>query len=85
MQTFDYVIKDEIGLHARPAGALVKEAKQYASKITVSVGEKSAEATKLMALMGLCIKSGTKITVTVEGADETVCAPAMQTFFESNL
>lgn len=29
MKTFHYVIKDEVGIHARPAGLLVKEAKKY--------------------------------------------------------
>ena len=29
MKTFNYVITDEVGIHARPAGMLVKEAKKY--------------------------------------------------------
>ncbi|MDE6917933.1 MAG: HPr family phosphocarrier protein, partial [Lachnospiraceae bacterium] len=53
MQKFSYVIKDEVGIHARPAGLLVKEAKKYASAIVLKKGEKSAAATKLMAVMGL--------------------------------
>ena len=35
MQTFTYVIKDELGIHARPAGLLVKEAKNFNSTITL--------------------------------------------------
>ena len=35
MQTFTYVIKDELGIHARPAGLLVKEAKNFSSTITL--------------------------------------------------
>ena len=70
MKTFNYEIKDEIGIHARPAGLLVKEAKKYSSKITISVNGKSAEATKLMAIMSLGVKHGQTVEVSVEGEDE---------------
>ena len=56
MKKFEYVIKDEIGIHARPAGLLVKEAKNFESKIMLVKDGKSAEATKLMAVMGLGVK-----------------------------
>lgn len=85
MKTFNYVITDEVGLHARPAGLLAKEAKNYASKITLEAGGKSAEATKLMAIMAMGVKKGTEVTVTVEGDDEDVAAAGMQKFFEENL
>ena len=85
MKTFDYTIKDEVGIHARPAGQLVKEAKKYESKITVSINVKSAEATKLMAVMGLGVKCGQTVEVTVEGADEDTACEGIRTFFEENL
>lgn len=85
MQKFDYVIKDEVGIHARPAGLLVKEAKKYESKITISVNGKSAEATKLMAVMGLGVKCGQTVEIMVEGADEENVVEEMKTFFETNL
>ena len=58
MKEFDYVITDEVGIHARPAGLLVKEAKKYESKIVLSKDGRKAEATKLMAVMGLGVKCG---------------------------
>ena len=70
MKKFEYVIKDEVGIHARPAGLLVKEAKKYQSKVSITKDGKSAEATKLMALMGLGVKCGENVEVSVEGADE---------------
>ena len=36
MKTFEYTIKDELGIHARPAGMLVKEAKNFASECTIT-------------------------------------------------
>ncbi|MCR5516631.1 MULTISPECIES: HPr family phosphocarrier protein [Lachnospira] len=85
MKSFDYVIKDEVGIHARPAGLLVKEAKNYDSKITVCKGDKSAEATKLMALMAMGVKCGDTVTVNVEGGDEEATFASIKDFFENNL
>ena len=85
MRTFEYVIKDEIGIHARPAGVLVKEAKKYESKIILSANGKSAEATRLMAVMSLGVKCGQTVKVEVIGADEETVYEAMKQFFENNL
>ena len=85
MKKLEYVIRDEIGIHARPAGILVKEAKKYESKITISKDGKSAEATKLMAVMSLGVKCGQTVEVTVEGADEDTAVEEIKAFFEQNL
>ena len=86
MMNFDYTLTDPVGIHARPAGILVKEAKKYApTKITVTKGAKSAEATRLMALMGLGCKGGDTVTVACEGGDEAVACEAMKAFFSANL
>ena len=71
MKQFTYTIKDELGVHARPAGLLVKLAKKYASKVTIEKDGKTCDMRKLMAVMGLGIKQGETITVTVEGDDKT--------------
>lgn len=85
MRTFSYTITDEIGIHARPAGLLVKEAKKYSSKITVGIGGKRAEATKLMAIMSLGVKNGQTVEVSVDGEDEEIAFENVRIFFEENL
>lgn len=85
MKTFTYTIKDEVGIHARPAGLLAKKAKEFESVITIDRNGKSTAATKLMALMGLGVKCGETVTVTVEGADEDKAAAEMEKFFSENL
>lgn len=85
MKKFEYVIRDEVGIHARPAGTLVKEAKKYKSKVTVFSDGKSAEATRLMAVMGLGVKCGQTVEVEVAGEDEETAYEAMKQFFEKNL
>ena len=85
MKSFNYTITDPVGLHARPAGLLVKEVKKYASMVTVKKGEKASDAKKLMMLMGLGVKCGDEITVEVTGADEETAAAELEAFFKANL
>lgn len=85
MVKFEYTIKDVLGIHARPAGLLAKEAKKYSSKILIGVGDKNVEATKLMAIMTLGIKCGQTLEITVEGDDEATAAKEIKEFFKNNL
>ncbi len=85
MKTFDYLITDELGIHARPAGLLCKLAKSLDSKITIEKGEKSADASRVIALMGLGVKNGDKIHITVEGGNEENSAKILEDFFKENL
>lgn len=86
MKQFTYTITDPVGIHARPAGMLVKAIKTLDSAITIAkVNGKSAAGTKLMALMGLGIKQGETITVTVEGSSEDADAATLEQFFKDNL
>lgn len=85
MKSFTYTIKDELGIHARPAGLLVKEAKQYTSTITLACGDKKAAAKGLMGVMGMAVKQGNEVTVTAEGDDEDAAIAALEAFFKANL
>lgn len=85
MKSFEYKITDPVGVHARPAGILVREVRKYASTVTVIKGEKSVNALMLMALMSMGIKQGDIVKVTVEGADEDTAAAAIEEFFKANL
>lgn len=72
MKRFTYTITDPVGIHARPAGILVKEVKKYQSVVTVSNDNGSANAGKLMALMRLGIKCGDTVTL-MQGGSEGIC------------
>ena len=85
MKQFQYTIKDELGVHARPAGLLVKLAKQYTSTITLEKNGKTCDMRKLMALMGMGVKQGETVTVKVEGDDEEAAAAAIQKFLTENV
>ncbi len=85
MKEFKYVITDEVGIHARPAGLLVKEAKALASKITIEANGKSADASKLMAVMQLGVKKGQEIVIKAEGDDEDSAIAKIEEFMKANL
>ena len=85
MKTFSYTIKDEVGIHARPAGLLAKLAKTFSSTITLEKDGKSVNVTKLMMLMGMGVKCGDTVNFTVEGEDEEAAAKAIEEFMAANL
>lgn len=85
MKSFEYTIKDELGIHARPAGLLAKRAKEFESEITLTKGERSALCSRILSLMSLGIKQGDRVSVTVVGKDEEAAAEAIREFFENNL
>ena len=85
MKSFSYTVKDELGIHARPAGLLVKEAKKFESECTITKDGKTKKLTQLMMLMSLGVKQGDTVTVSVDGADEDAAVAALKEFFENNL
>ncbi len=85
MKEFNYVIKDELGIHARPAGLLVKEAGKFQSAIKIKKGDKEADAKRIFGVMGLAVKNAEEITVSADGADEAEAIAALEAFFNANL
>ena len=85
MKEFTYVIKEELGLHARPAGLLVKEAKKFQSATTLAAKGKTAAAGKLIAIMSMGVKQGETVTVSVEGEGDAAFAAELEKFFKENL
>lgn len=86
MKQFHYTITDALGIHARPAGLLAKTAKSFAdSVITVEKNGTAVRVTQLMKLMGLGVKQGDTVTVTIVGGDEDAAAAAVEAFFHENL
>ncbi len=85
MKEFVYKIKDEVGIHARPAGLLVKAAGEFKSDITLIRGEAQADAKKIFSVMTLGAKCGDEVKVRIEGTDEGLAEGKLRVFFEENL
>ncbi|MDR1913465.1 MAG: HPr family phosphocarrier protein [Clostridiales bacterium] len=76
MKEFTYIIQDPAGIHARPAGMLIKKMQTFNSDITITKGAKTVSLKKLFALMGLAIKQNETITIKADGIDEDAAIDA---------
>ena len=85
MKEFTYTIKDEQGIHARPAGELVKAAAAYPCKVTISKEGKEVDAKRILGVMGLGVKKGQEIVLKTEGADEDAAMEKLSAFLKENL
>ncbi len=85
MKEFSYKIKDDVGIHARPAGLLVKLATEFKSDIHIEKDGKQADAKKIFSVMTLGAKCGDEIKVRIEGTDEGLAEGKLRVFFEENL
>lgn len=85
MKTFTYTVKDELGIHARPASMLANEAKKYECEIKIKKGEREVILSRLLMLMGLAVKKNDEVTVTFNGADEEAAYKAISALFKEKL
>lgn len=85
MKKITFTVKDQLGIHARPAGLLVKEIKKYQSSVTIERDGQKIDGRRLIALMGMAVKCGQTITVTVDGPDEEAAAAGLEAFLTANL
>jgi phosphocarrier protein len=85
MKQFKYIIQDQQGIHARPAGLLVKAAAEFKSKITIGKDGKDADAKRIFGVMGLGAKKDNEVTITAEGEDEEQAIAALEKFLKENL
>ena len=85
MKEFNFVVRDELGIHARPAGLLVKEAAKFQSSVKIQKGAKEADAKRIFGIMGLAVKKGEEVVIKADGADEDEAIKALEAFFNENL
>jgi len=85
MKEVKYIIKDELGIHARPAGLLVKKCGEFACDIKIGRPDKMVDAKRVIGVMTLGMKCGDELTLTFDGADEEDAALAVEAFLKENL
>jgi phosphocarrier protein len=85
MRNFTYTLKDKDGIHARPAGILIKAMQAFESNISITSNGKTINGKKLFALMALGIKQGTEIEIEAEGSDEEAVIETARIILEENL
>lgn len=82
---FSYTVKDPVGMHARPAGALAGTAAGFRAEITIRNGERTASAKSILELMELEATKGCRLEVRASGEDAAAAAEAVQQFLSENL
>ena len=78
MAKFTVVITDKVGLHARPASVLAKEASKFTSDIKILSDGKSGNLKSIMNVMAMAIKTGTEVTIEANGADAEAAVAAIK-------
>lgn len=71
------------GMHARPAGELVKLAKGLDGKVTLATAVKTVSATSMLGVLSLGLKSGAEITVMADGGNEAANLSAVVEFIKN--
>lgn len=86
MKKINYTVTAEAGIHARPAGLLVKKAASFKSDIKILHEQRGSEADlkRLMAVMALGVKKGDRIVLSVDGEDEEEATDALEAFLKEN-
>lgn len=82
---FSYTVKDEVGIHARPAGRLVELAKRFDCEVRIRAGEREAGADSIIEVMSLGAKQGTRLDVEARGPDAQAALRELRRFFETEL
>ena len=84
-RSFSYTVTDPNGLHARPAGLLVKRAQELGGEITLTLGDRSVNLKKLLAVMGLGVRHGDTVTVSIDADRADEIADALEQFFRETV
>lgn len=85
MKEFLYTITDPAGIHARPAGILVKEAAKYACNVTIGMDGKDVDAKRILGVMSLGVKQGHEVVLKTDGEDEDEAMENLSKFLQENL
>ena len=79
----EFVIRNQYGIHARPAALFVKTAARFEAEVFVERGGNRVSGKSIMGLMTLAAPCGTRITLIIRGRDAQASLEALQKLIES--
>ncbi|SHK31543.1 HPr family phosphocarrier protein [Paramaledivibacter caminithermalis] len=79
----EVVVKNENGLHARPASLFIQKASKFKSEINLQIGDKSIDAKSILAVLSAGIRCNSKITISAVGEDEKQAVQELIKFIET--
>ncbi len=77
-------ITDPIGLHARPASLVVKEANTFESEMKILSNGKEGNLKSIMNIMSMGVKTGEEVTIQITGKDEDKAIAAIEKVLVDN-
>jgi phosphocarrier protein HPr len=84
MQEVILIIRNKVGLHARPAALFVQTASKFKSKVSAVKDEREVNAKSILSVLTLGAEQGAVVTVRAEGEDETEAVGALKELVENN-
>lgn len=85
MKTITHTITDELGLHARPAGRIVKLVSGFPGSVQIGTEAKMVDGKRIMGVMSLSLKQGDTVTITFDGDGEEELANEVMEYLKENL
>ncbi len=79
----EFVVRSELGLHARPAGRFVSTAARFRSEVMVARGEEWVSGRSVLSLLSLAAAQGTRLRVRAIGDDAVLAVEALGELLES--
>jgi phosphotransferase system HPr (HPr) family protein len=83
MRSQKIILKNRIGLHARPAAIFVKKARVFDSEIIIKKGIQEANGKSIISIMALGAMKGDELIILTKGSDEDKCIAELSTLLES--
>ena len=76
-------VKNQVGLHARPATFFIQKANEFKSSVWVEKDERRVNAKSLLGVLSLGIVGGTTIRSMADGSDEEQAGDGLVKLVES--
>lgn len=83
MRSQKVILKNRIGLHARPAAIFVKKARNYDSEIIIKKGIQEANGKSIISIMALGAMKGDELILLTKGSDEDKSIAELSALLES--
>ena len=80
----DVVVKNQVGLHARPATFFIQKANEFKSSIWIERDERRVNAKSLLGVLSLGIVKGTTVNIVADGVDENEAIATLSELIDSD-
>ncbi len=83
MERYEFVLENEHGLHARPAGLMVETCTGFVSEVNITKGEVKINGKSMLGVLMLAASKGDSLVIEVEGKDEVDALAAIKQLIDS--